>query len=288
MGIPLHKLEKLPRHQRLRKIEKIFAGAENRLCAAGPNRAVLSGAELAFFAEVAEFLQNDALCSPAALAAFADTAATLRQAAVNAAANPAMEQPSIRRALNAMRHILLTETGRSPADWDFIDGEGRLDPAQRRPFPGMQVYLEDIRSPFNVGAMFRSAESFGVEKMLLSPLCADPRHPRAERSAMGCVDALPWERRDLFAGSNAAGSEPLFALETGGVPLGEFKFPRRGIMIAGSEELGVSPPALAAADASLGRVSIPCYGAKGSLNVSVAFGIVMQAWAQALALQPYA
>ncbi|MDR0583033.1 MAG: hypothetical protein LBG57_01605 [Treponema sp.] len=41
-----------------------------------------------------------------------------------------------------------------------------------------------------------------------------------------------------------------------------------------------------AADASLGRVSIPCYGAKGSLNVSVAFGIVMQARSAALVHSP--
>jgi TrmH family RNA methyltransferase len=73
---------------------------------------------------------------------------------------------------------------------------------------------------------------------------------------------------------------PVFALETGGIPLAEFPFPRQGLLIAGSEELGISPQAMAVADASLGRVSIPCYGAKGSLNVSVAFGIVMQAWAE--------
>jgi TrmH family RNA methyltransferase len=130
--------------------------------------------------------------------------------------------------------------------------------------------------------MFRTAESFGAEKLFLSPLCADPLHPRSQRTAMGCVDALPWERRDLFAeAASLASTLPLFALETGGTPLGEFIFPQRGILIAGSEELGVSPQALAAADASLGRVTIPCYGAKGSLNVSVAFGIVMQAWAAA-------
>jgi TrmH family RNA methyltransferase len=129
--------------------------------------------------------------------------------------------------------------------------------------------------------MFRTAESFGVEKIFISPLCADPVHPRAKRSAMGCVDALPWERRELFEYIGL----PLFALETGGTPLGEFVFPRTGILIAGSEELGVNPKTLAAADASLGRVSIPCYGAKGSLNVSVAFGIVMQSWAEQLSKQ---
>jgi TrmH family RNA methyltransferase len=49
-------------------------------------------------------------------------------------------------------------------------------------------------------------------------------------------------------------------------------------MIVGSEELGVSSEMLAIADRSLGRVSIPLAGAKGSLNVSVAFGIVMHLW----------
>jgi len=96
---------------------------------------------------------------------------------------------------------------------------------------------------------------------------------------MGCIDVIPWERQDLFSVPDAAPLPyPVFALETGGIPLDEFPFPRRGLLITGSEELGVSPRALAAADASLGRVSISCYGTKASLNVSVAFGIAMQAW----------
>jgi TrmH family RNA methyltransferase len=197
------------------------------------------------------------------------------------------ETAEIRRTLNTVCHILLAQTGRNQADWDFIVPSGGLDPAKRRPFPGMQVYLEDIRSPFNVGSMFRTAESFGAEKIWLSPLCADPRHQRAERTAMGCVNVLPWERfpHDPFSGideSPAFLEFPVFAMETGGAFLGDFTFPTRGILIAGCEELGVSPPALAAADASLGRVTIPTCGVKGSLNVSVAFGIVMQAWAETL------
>jgi TrmH family RNA methyltransferase len=145
--------------------------------------------------------------------------------------------------------------------------------------------------------MFRTAESFGVEKIWLSPLCADPHHPRAERTAMGCVDALDWERLPADPCSefksiqnsdpnSALNPEfikgPFFALETGGIPLAEFLFPKKGIMIVGSEELGVSPQALALADASLGRVSIPTFGAKGSLNASVAFGIAIQAYAAKL------
>jgi TrmH family RNA methyltransferase len=93
---------------------------------------------------------------------------------------------------------------------------------------------------------------------------------------MGCVDMLPWERAENLAG---LGTGPFLALETGGVPLPEFRFPDGAVLLAGSEELGLSPEALELADASLGRVTIPVYGVKGSLNVSVAFGIVMQAWA---------
>jgi TrmH family RNA methyltransferase len=107
---------------------------------------------------------------------------------------------------------------------------------------------------------------------------------------MGCVDILPWERLPETIDPAKETSfpslppVPLFALETGGTAITHFQFPPQAIMIVGSEELGTSPQALAAANASLGRVSIPSYGAKGSLNASVAFGIALQAWAATLVL----
>jgi TrmH family RNA methyltransferase len=267
--IPLRKLAALPRHQRLRKAAKIFEGAELRLITFGE----LPDGEIEYLDCLAKQLRDEEGFSQAAVELLANTAEKITQAA----------QSELRRMLNSVYHLLLSETGRTQADWDFLDSHGSLDFSKRRPFAGMQVYLEDIRSPFNVGSMFRSAESFGAEKIWLSPFCADPRHKRAERTAMGCVDALPWERlsHDPFNGQHEKPFTEglIFALETGGTPLEDFSFPKNGVLIAGSEELGVSPGALAAADASLGRVSITSYGAKGSLNVSVAFGIVMQAWA---------
>jgi TrmH family RNA methyltransferase len=277
--IPLYKLEKLPRNQKLRKIAKVFTMAENRLCFAIEKKGgIFTAAEYAFFAQAAELLAADGLFPPEARKVFIEAAGIFNAAIQDIQSLlSASDAAGLRRALNCVKHILLSETGREQADWDFTVSDGRLDPAQRQIFEGVWVYLEDIRSPFNVGAMFRTAESFGVQKIILSPFCADPRHRRAERTAMGCIDIVPWERRELFASDILPC--PVFALETGGVPLTEFPFPRRGLLIAGSEELGVSPRALAAADVSLGRVSIPCYGAKASLNVSVAFGIAMQAWA---------
>ena len=263
--INVYKLEKLPRGQRLRKAASVFAAAERQILSQNPPKPD----ELARLADIAVFLSRDGRLAPPAVKVLADAAAILTAGNTGAA----------RRALNSVRHLLLGETGVTQADWDFTDGAGRLDPAKRKVFPGMFVYLDDIRSPFNVGAMFRSAESFGAQKIYVSPLCADPGHRRAERTAMGCVGVLPWERIDF----SEVPPVPVFALETGGTGLARFDFPERGLLVAGSEELGVSPAALATADRSLGRVSIPCYGAKGSLNVSVAFGIVMQAWAARLA-----
>jgi TrmH family RNA methyltransferase len=267
--LPLRKLATLPRHQRLRKAAKIFEGAELRLITFGK----IPDDEIEDLKGLAKQLSDEDGFRPAAVELLANTADKITQST----------ESELRRMLNSVYHLLLSETGRTRADWDFVNSPGVLDPSKRRPFAGMQVYLEDIRSPFNVGSMFRAAESFGAEKIWLSPFCADPRHKRAERTAMGCVDVVPWERlsHDPFASAveTLFSGESIFALETGGTPLENFPFPKQGILIAGSEELGVNPGALAAADASLGRVSITCYGAKGSLNVSVAFGIVMQAWA---------
>ncbi|MDR2393858.1 MAG: TrmH family RNA methyltransferase [Treponema sp.] len=270
--IPLDKLATFPPSLRLRKIAKIFGEAEYRL-SLGID---LSTEAYGYLVRILEFLIPDSGFAPGMTSAIRDAYRTLKTTVP-------LHRQDLSRILNRIRHLLLAETGQSPADWDFIDYTGKLDPGKRRCFPGMKVYLEDIRSPFNVGAIFRTAESFGVETIFLSPWCADPNHPRSTRTAMGCVSILAWERLSQDRGfSTSLFEDPCFALETGGTALGDFTFPLQGILIVGSEELGVSPQALAAADASLGRVSIPTYGTKGSLNASVAFGIALQSWAAAL------
>lgn len=196
--------------------------------------------------------------------------------------------PMSLRAINNFRHAVMRCAGQAPADWDFH--EYQKAPAdtkrdERFYFPGLKVYLEDIRSPFNVGTIFRTAEALGFQEVILSPDCADPRHPRALRSSMGTIDMISWRRASLSEFS--ADSEGIFALELGGTPLGTFVFPRSGVLILGSEELGVSSHALSLARASAGILSIPMKGIKASLNVAVAFGIAASAWASAQSgLQP--
>lgn len=203
-----------------------------------------------------------------------------------------------RRTCNIARNHLLAIIGTFPAEWDLIiaphkgqvelnskavsdvhdtisNTENQSLAVSRIFYPGVCAYAEDIRSPFNLGSIFRTAEGLGAEKLYLSPFCCAADHPRAVRSGMGCIETLPWERKPL---DQLDSSKPIFVLETGGTPIDEFKFPKEGICIIGSEELGASPEAIK--KATYGCVTIPMIGLKASLNVGVAFGILMQKWVE--------
>jgi TrmH family RNA methyltransferase len=296
--IPIHKLAKLPAGQRRRKLALILAGLE---------RARAEARDVPFDLSYALGVVSLALEDPK-LEGSAHTEIARLKADAERFGEPIGDAGSAAalRLCNVTRNALLAAAGALPAEWDLIVpgaipaavlistsatppvtpialsgessqaalGDGATEPTLTRPFfPGVAVYAEDIRSPFNLGSIFRTAEAFGAERVIVSPLCAPPEHPRAVRSAMGCIDWLPWERLPLDA---LPADVPVFALETGGTPIDEFAFPDTGIVIVGSEELGVSPEALARA--SYGRVSIPMKGIKASINVGVAFGILMQAW----------
>lgn len=185
---------------------------------------------------------------------------------------------SLIRTFSNIRSGIRQHLGEEPADWDLVDMKtGALSVKDRRILP-LKVYLEDLRSPFNVGAIFRTAESFGVEKIFLSPAAASPLHPRTARSSMGCTEVIPWETCSVHELEDRETTGQIFVLECGGIPLDEFTFPTEGSVIIGSEELGVSPKARELAKSRLGIVTIPTGGVKASLNVSAAFAIMMHAW----------
>jgi len=267
---PLKKLKELSEKTRLRKAARILQAAELELVRTGRT-------DISYLRDLARILAAGA---PALVRGDAELLEMVLQGwelAGPAAGAQALER--CLRALNVLRNDILHELHAEPAEWDLINpGTGLLARDGVKILP-LRVYLEDIRSPFNVGAVFRTAEAFGAERVLLSGRTPLPTHPRASKAAMRATQALPWAVADL---ESLRGSEGLFALELGGTPLGDFSFPAAGTVLLGSEELGLSPEALALADAGLGRVSIPLAGAKKSLNVSVAFGILMQAWRSAV------
>lgn len=257
--IGIKKLSGLRTGTRLRKIASILHEYE---------LALRAGAEvdLPFLAQIGGILQEEEWLSPRARAALSPLPSQA-------------ERAEILRACNLVRNALLTHLGAGPADWDFLAPQpGGAEPGSRTTFP-ISLYLDDLRSPFNVGSIFRSAEAFGVETILLSDVTPQPDHPRARRASMGAADLVPW----IVASPPALErEESLFALETGGTPLESFPFPAKGVLIVGSEELGVGPELLALADRRLGRVSIPLFGAKRSLNVGHAVSIVLYWWGRTL------
>jgi len=185
---------------------------------------------------------------------------------------------SFRIEVNRLRHELLLKMGISPADWDIIYRHDEVN-RNKKVFPS-RIFLDEIRSPYNLGSIFRTAECMGVQEILLSPGTADPNHPRAGRTSMGCTETVSW-RRICYEDLGLL-NLPLFAMELGGTGIHQFSFPGEGVLILGSEELGVSPECLNLAQNSKGVITIPLYGNKASLNVSVAFGIIMNAWSASL------
>jgi RNA methyltransferase, TrmH family len=265
--ISIAKLKTLPRKTRLRKIITIIQDMEYRL---SPPSAARGPVDTEYLGHILNILAEEPK-----LPAWLREKMSREDLLLRTAASPATEPEGLRRLCNDVRTGLQQYFGIEPADWDFFDTDRGGLAADKRTVLPFTVFLEDLRSPFNVGSIFRTAESFGVEKIYLTPSVPTPEHKRVRRTAMGCTGVIPWEQREI---GGRGGMNNVFALETGGTPLEKFPFPAEGTVILGSEELGISPEAAEIAAAGLGRVSIPTAGVKGSLNVSVAFGILMHAW----------
>lgn len=153
---------------------------------------------------------------------------------------------------------------------------GQLADAPRKPpNSNLAVVLDDLRSQWNVGSIFRTCEGLGWGQIHLCGITPMPPAKRVLRVALGAEDIVPW---DYCASSlealhriQAEGFTPV-ALEVtaDAVPLDEFIPPPRCALVIGNEVAGVSREVLAACE---NRVSIPMAGRKASLNAAVAFGI---------------
>lgn len=147
-------------------------------------------------------------------------------------------------------------------------------PIVRRP---VHVMLDNLRSAFNVGSIFRTADAGAVEHLHLCGMTAHPPHPKLAKTALGAFDYVPWtyyeRNRDCLDGLDAQ-SIPIVAVEAcpDAVPFHRFEWPRPVAIVFGNEENGVNDRVLRRSRAV---VHIPMQGHKRSMNVSTAFGIVL-------------
>ena len=162
------------------------------------------------------------------------------------------------------------------------------------------VVLDDVRSMYNVGSVFRTADAFRVEAIYLCGITAQPPHPEIHKTALGAEDTVAWQHfptaldavntlkqqgYTVFSIEQCEGSTLLNELEIRNEELGVHNNPKlstvnsKYALILGNEVKGVHQEVV---DASDGCIEIPQFGTKHSLNVSTTAGIVIWEFAKHL------
>lgn len=141
------------------------------------------------------------------------------------------------------------------------------------------LILDNIRSQHNIGAAFRTADAFALEKIYLCGICATPPSAEIRKAALGAEESVDWEYNEstlsVVERLKTEGFTPLAVEQTeNSVMLNKF-IPHSGkkyALIFGNEVKGVSQDVV---DICEGTIEIPQFGTKHSLNVSVSVGVVL-------------
>lgn len=158
----------------------------------------------------------------------------------------------------------------SPAE--LLARQAAQDQSKRLPF---SLILNNIRSLYNVGSIFRTADGIGVEKIWLCGITGTPPAPRLAKTALGAENSVPWEYRpravDTVQELRKQGYQIVLLEQTErSTPYQEFLPNSPVCLVLGNENYGVSDELLRFCDAS---IEIAMTGLKNSLNVTVACGI---------------
>lgn len=141
------------------------------------------------------------------------------------------------------------------------------------------VVLDNVRSMYNVGSVFRTADAFRIEKICLCGITSTPPHSEIHKTALGAEMSVDWQS---YADAVQAVKDLkeqgyyVYSIEQveGSVKLPELKLEKdtKYAVVLGNEVKGVDQKVV---DISDGCIEIPQYGTKHSLNVSVTAGIIM-------------
>ena len=149
-----------------------------------------------------------------------------------------------------------------------------LAPPDRLP-AGRYLVLDGVQDPGNVGTIWRTADAFGADGILLLPGCADPFAPKTVRATMGACFRLPvWETGpERLAGLLERSGLALYATalreDTEDIKTADLS---RSAVVIGSEGRGVSPELLAMSQRAL---KIPMRERCESLNAAAAAAVVL-------------
>lgn len=145
-------------------------------------------------------------------------------------------------------------------------------------FPILLI-LENIRSAYNVGSAFRTADAFQVEAIYLTGYTAFPPHKEIRKTALGAEDAVTWQHfpnaATAIEAARAAGYRILAVEQTiQSIPLHQLspEADQKLALIFGNEVTGVEQSTIQLSDDC---VEIPQGGMKHSINVATALGVVI-------------
>lgn len=163
---------------------------------------------------------------------------------------------------------------------------GRVSSEKYRELPdsGIVVVLDNVRSAHNVGSVFRTSDSFKVDKVFLCGICPVPPSAEIHKSGLGAEDSVGWEHcEDTMVAVERLRNDgyTIVSVEqtVNSVKLDRFRpyatqesAEGTYALIFGNEVDGVSQEVVDASDFSL---EIPQFGMKHSLNISVSAGVVL-------------
>jgi len=137
--------------------------------------------------------------------------------------------------------------------------------------------LENVRSAYNVGSVFRTADAFLLQSIYICGYTAKPPHKEIRKTALGADETVAWKP---FSSAGQAiellkqEGFKVYAVEqtVNSVSLQTFNADEKIAVVFGNEVTGVEQSTIALCD---GTIEIPQFGMKHSLNISVAAGIVL-------------
>ena len=141
------------------------------------------------------------------------------------------------------------------------------------------VVLENIRSAYNIGSVFRTSDAFLMEAIYICGYSAKPPHKEIKKTALGAEESVAWKHFETTAEAIAALKEAgykVYAVEQaeGSLKLQKINFePNQKIAVVfGNEVVGVEQSTIQLCD---GCIEIPQLGMKHSLNIATAAGVVL-------------
>ena len=145
------------------------------------------------------------------------------------------------------------------------------------------IVLDNVRSMYNVGSVFRTADAFRLKQICLCGITSTPPHPEIHKTALGAEDTVEWtyfkDTADAVIELRNQGYL-IIAIEQvkNSITLEDFNIDmnNRYALVLGNEVKGVQQQVVDLCDDC---IEIPQYGTKQSLNVSVTAGIVMHHFA---------